>query len=176
MGAGVSGKRPLSNPDGVLNILGWFEALFVVITVCHDIWLEFSSKADVLMCVKDDIIHISIREEGVPGLGIIVIGLMENELSIWSICAEYLSHILVIPFEESKISSSKRLIDWLKSHESWEWSEVLNNLGDLVKGIHDFLSINRGIGHGLNIPFSHPVGSLVDPVLVMGFISPCGQV
>ena len=155
--ASVRSQRPLTNPDRVFNILGWLQTVSVIVTVSHDILFELGAEANVLMSVEHNIVHIVIREQAIPSLRIEMVRLVEDEDGILSVCAEYLSHILVVPLKKTEVGSSKRFIDWLESHKGWIWSKVLDDFSDLVKGINDVLRDNSGVSHGLLVPFSHPV-------------------
>ena len=53
---------------------------------------------------------------------------------------------------------------------------MLDQVFNFVEGINNKIDINRGVDHVLFVPFSHPVGSLMGPVLIMGLISPNSSV
>ena len=53
---------------------------------------------------------------------------------------------------------------------------MLDQVFNFVEGVNDKIDINRGVDHVLFVPFSHPVGSLMSPVLIVGLISPNSSV
>ena len=64
-GANISGKRPLANPDGVLDAEGGAQGATIVITVGTDVTVG-APPGEVLMGVHDNVVHIIIFEEIVP--------------------------------------------------------------------------------------------------------------
>ena len=53
---------------------------------------------------------------------------------------------------------------------------MFDQVFNFVEGVNDKIDINRGVDLVLFVPFSHPVGSHMGPVLIVGLISPNSSV
>jgi len=132
-GADVSGEGPLSNPDGVLNSgEATTEVVSVVVAVAANIVLAFP-PGHVLMSVHDNIFHIVVGEEVVPGLGIGVERVVEDKEDVRVHLADLITSFTVEVLENIKVGGPPGLVDRLKSVESGVVSPLSHKGSDVVE-------------------------------------------
>ena len=117
-GADISGKGPLSNPDGVLEVGHVGHKASISIAVASNV-LVGSPPGEILMGVHDHILNIIVLEEIVPGVWIGSEGVVEDELQSWLLLSHHVSDISVEGLEVVNIGAPPWLVDWLNGVECW---------------------------------------------------------
>ena len=139
--ANISGKRPLSNPDVVLDIKGSAHGTTIAIAVSADI-IVMTPPGVVLMSVHDYIVPtVFIGEHVVPVAGTEVERIVEHELEAGLLLLHHLLDITIELLEKSMVSAPPWLIDGLNSVKSFMITPLGKNTLDSILGPSDVVGV-----------------------------------
>ena len=113
----VGSEGPLSDPDGILDVVGLADVGTVFIAIVANVTMR-STPGEILMSVHDDVLHIIVLEQIVPHVGIEMESVVEDELDTGLLLLDHRSHVSIEILEDIQVRAPPWLVDWLDGVES----------------------------------------------------------
>ena len=170
-GAHIGGKRPLTNPHGVLDVLGHVHDLAVVVAIEADV-AALLPPGEVLVSVHNDILDVIVCEEIVPGVAIEMEGVVEDEQKVGLLFLHHGAHLAVETLERVKVTGPPRLVDGFDSIKSLVVAPGVKETLDSVLGPVEVVLVNLRIAPGVHVEGAHPVTDGLFPMAEVVFVFP----
>lgn len=128
--AGIKSKRPLTNPDIVLDIIGGAETVVIVITVSLSGSLV-KTPSLIEVVIHNNLVVIIISKHAVPASAVVE-GIVENESNLRSLLLDHCSNILVELNQGVSGGVPPWFIDGLECVESWVRTPSIEKLTNVI--------------------------------------------
>ena len=170
-GAHIGGEGPLTNPDVVLEVLGVADSATVLVTVGADVTMS-TTPGEVLMGVHDNVLVIVIVEKIVPGVGIEVEGVVEDELQAGLLLLHHGADVSVEVLEDIEVRAPPGLVDGLDGVKGGVSTVGVEESLDGILGPLNVVVVDAHVAAGVIIPLAHPLTEGVLPVREVVLVRP----
>jgi hypothetical protein len=169
--AHISGEGPLTNPDGVFEVLDAPVSHVGTVAVAVGANVVLSCPpGHVLVSVNDDVLHVVISEEVVPLVGPGQERVMEDEEHVGVDLTDNVSAAPVEVLEDLVVGGPPGLIDRLKSVDSGVMAPLVHEVPDVFNAPVDVIVVD-GVVVG-SVEVTHPGGVADAPVLEVVLVGP----